>query len=110
MIELLPCPFCGSKAEIWHGLARCTSCDASTSGPCREKTAAERWNRRARVWAVVVEGSQQAGPAERFWWCDRTAYASRESAERAAFEAAGRDGETGAYTYATVVELGRVVG
>lgn len=33
--ELLPCPFCGGEAELWHNstwdyVARCTSCKART--------------------------------------------------------------------------------
>lgn len=67
MAELKPCPFCGGKAEIWHGSARdehicfdtisvlCFDCGARTreiwiddeNKYRAERDAIEAWNRRA---------------------------------------------------------------
>lgn len=62
--ELLPCPFCGGRADYWHtphvgglhncavldacGIAiECTKCHATTIGYMSEDWAIAAWNRRA---------------------------------------------------------------
>lgn len=56
-MTLLPCPFCGGIAEIYHGdgdtfwYAWCTQCEVSQSHYDHEteKTAVEAWNNRVLV-------------------------------------------------------------
>jgi len=57
-IKLLPCPFCGGKAESWYDRESkgcvalgdddhvgCRNCNISFSATC-EEDAADKWNRR----------------------------------------------------------------
>ena len=50
MIELLPCPFCGKKAEMFAWTARCSdtvNCGAQTDFHENEKASIAAWNRRS---------------------------------------------------------------
>lgn len=71
--ELLPCPFCGGKAEAKKPdmsyeftLIKCQECDAQTDEGVDFEDAAEAWNRRApsasvpQGWKLVPEESTEA--------------------------------------------------
>lgn len=62
MVELLPCPFCGSKAELAHNpfdqgmtIAACVSCGAAAFH--------KKWNRRTSAIAQARADGERAGRA-----------------------------------------------
>lgn len=69
--KLLPCPFCGGKAEIERmGTGRqscqvaCTDCGARHEGPDEDEQSGDSWNRRA-----ALDGDWQSErPTSGEWW------------------------------------------
>ena len=64
MAELLPCPFCGGEAMVWHWYIKkdilrwqcdCRTCGAGTAQQYTEDEAIEAWNARAADGVKVVE-------------------------------------------------------
>ena len=67
-IKLLPCPFCGEKAEIIKhrsgGYAvECTECYGKTHRSVTEKLAIERWNTRKPIDRIVEQLQEKSTEA-----------------------------------------------
>ena len=73
--ELLPCPFCGGKAELCvhdaTGVSwvRCVECEAG-GGATSSKMAIENWNRRAERECEPKWTMQGYTQTQEFWCCE----------------------------------------
>lgn len=68
-IKLLPCPFCGEKAEIINHRSgeyavECTNCYGKTHRSVTEKLAIERWNTRKPIDRIVEQLQEKAREAQ----------------------------------------------
>lgn len=62
MTDLLPCPFCGGKAELhedpfeeWTSYVQCGSCYLRTAEHFNSESAAKYWNTRPSPWIPCAE-------------------------------------------------------
>lgn len=65
MIELKPCPFCGSSAELCLAMLQCGACGAhgplvTPSAPVSVKT--DSWNRRISPWRSLNDYTAPTDP------------------------------------------------
>lgn len=58
-IKLLPCPFCGGKAELKHNIlwdwVQCENCSAMTQEKHCKENAIEAWNTRKPMKKIAIQ-------------------------------------------------------